>query len=356
MKIRSLQLSISFNEPFAQYAVRSNFMKYIFPTSAAAVFALALLSLPGHCAAQQATPANNQQPADPQLKLSPTKILQAFEPAADEEYLIGSGDELNIDVTGYPELTGKRTVGPDGRITLPVAGSFKIADQTRETAAKTVTDALTPYYKNPSVTIGIDKYGSNHILVLGNVQHPGVLQYDGTPTLLDAIARAGMMANSTTKDGIPERCMIYRGDSQVVTVQLRQLLQTGNAMGDMRLRRNDMIFVPVQQQDLVSVIGDVQHPGPMPLTPELTLRLAISQAGGLTEAAGGNPMIHIVQTSTNKTMDIRFKELMKPSGGDEVTLHPGDMIFIPKSGFYKFTTVVSKLSPMATLATFAMVP
>jgi polysaccharide export outer membrane protein len=323
--------------------------KFLF-TFAASALAWTILLSPVNGNAQQ-TVAENAQPATPQLKLSPLKTMQNFEPSADEEYEVGPGDELSIDVAGYPELTGKRTVGPDGRITLPVTGSIKISDQTREKAAETIQNALATYYKDPSVTIGIDKYGSNRILILGNVQHPGVLLYDGTPTLLDAIARGGLMANSTTRDGIPEKCIIYRGNDQTLTVELKQLLQSGSAMADIRLRRNDIIFVPVQQQDFVSVLGEVQHPGAQPLTPELNLRLAITQAGGPTDTAGGSPVIHIVQSSTNKTITLTWKELMTPNGGNEVTLHAGDMIFIPKSGFQKFAAIISKISPIATLAT-----
>jgi len=303
------------------------------------------------CSQAQHANADDTQANNPQLKISPLKAMQNFEPAADEEYEIGPGDEVSIDVAGYADLTGKRTVGPDGRITLPVAGAIEIANQTREKAAKTIQDALSAYYTNPSVTIGIDKYGSNRVLILGNVQHPGVLYYDNTPTLLDAIARGGLMANSNTRDGIPERCIIYRGNDQALTVELKQLLQSGSALADIRLRRNDIVFIPVQQQEFVSVLGEVQHPGPQPITPELSLRLAISQAGGLGEGAGSSPDIQIVQSSTNKTIIVPFKDLMKPGGGGEVTLHSGDMIFVPKSGFQKFATVISKLSPLTTLVT-----
>lgn len=321
--------------------------------SIVAIAALTFALLPAsHQALAQQQTASNAAPANtPQLKISPLKALENFEPPADEEYEIGPGDEINLDVAGYPELSGKRTVGPDGRITLPVTGSILIANQTREAAAKTITAALTKFYTNPSVTLEISKYGSNRILILGNVQHPGVLYYDGTPTLLDAIARGGLLANSTTRDGIPERCIIYRGNDQALTVELKQLLQSGSAMADIRLRRNDIVFVPVQQQDFISVLGEVQHPGAQALTPELNLRLAISQAGGLGEGAGSSPTIHIVQSATNKTLVVPWKELMSPNGGNEVTLHPGDMIYIPKSGFAKVTTVISKLSPLATLVT-----
>jgi polysaccharide export outer membrane protein len=308
-------------------------------------------------AQQQAIAANNVPPAgqaaDPQLKQSPLKSLQAFEPAADEEYELGPGDEINLDVPGHAELNGKHIVGPDGRITLPVAGTIMIANQTRSGASQTIKDALTPYYTDVTVTLGIDKYGSNHIMILGNVQHPGVLYYDSTPTLLDAIARGGLMANSSNKDGIPDRCMIYRGNDQTLTVELRKLLQGGNAMADIRLRRNDIIFVPVQQEEFISMMGEVKAPGAIPLTQNLSLHQAIAQAGGITEYAGKN--VEIVQYSTGKTIIIPYNQILTPNGDREITLHGGDIVAIPKSGLAKWSTVMTRLSPITSMATLATI-
>ena len=309
-------------------------------------------------AQQQAIAANNvpqagQAANDPQLKQSPLKTLQAFEPAADEEYELGPGDEINLDVPGHAELNGKHIVGPDGRITLPVAGTIMVANQTRSGASQTIKDALTPYYTDVTVTLGIDKYGSNHIMILGNVQHPGVLLYDSTPTLLDAIARGGLMANSTNKDGIPDRCMIYRGNDQTITVELRKLLQGGNAMADIRLRRNDIIFVPVQQEEFISMMGEVKAPGAIPLTQNLSLHQAIAQAGGVTEFAGKK--IEIVQYSTGKTIIIPYSQILTPNGDREITLHGGDIVAIPKSGLAKWSTVMTRLSPITSMATLATI-
>jgi polysaccharide export outer membrane protein len=338
-------------------------MKSRFSNSKALLSALLGMTLAASGApvtyAQQATPANvtppqSAQPADsPQLKLSPTKAMEAFEPAADEEYQLGPGDEISMEVPGHSELTGKHIIGPDGRITLPIAGTVDIANKTRIGAAQTIKDALTPYYTDVEVTIGVDKYGSNHIMILGNVQHPGVLQYDSTPTLLDAIARGGLTATSTNKDGIPERCIIYRGNDQTLTVELRKLLQGGNAMADMRLRRNDIVFIPMQQEQFVSIMGEVKNPGAIALTQEMTLHLALAQAGGVTDMAGKN--IEVIQASTGKTTIIPYNQILTPNGDREITLHGGDIIAVPKSGMAKFSVIMTRLSPLTTLATLGTI-
>jgi polysaccharide export outer membrane protein len=309
---------------------------------------------------QQAT-SEGPGSGDPELKLSPLKALQRFEPQPTEEYSLGPGDQISLDFPGHPELNEKKVVGPDGRITLTLAGAISIGDKTRNEAATLVVDALSPYYKNLSVTISIDKYGSNRVVIIGSVQHPGVLYFDETPTLLDVIARAGLLAPSTTPastasnagDGIPARCAIYRGNDQVVWVDLRQMLQSGSAMADLRLRRNDIVYVPAQQQVFVSVLGSVMHPGAVPLTPESTLASVLAQSGGLAEGAGGN--IEIIQPSLDKTVIVPFKRLLTLTGTDEVRLHAGDVIYIPKSGFYQFTYVIQRLSPIAQVGTLTAI-
>jgi polysaccharide biosynthesis/export protein len=311
----------------------------------------------------QTTGSTDAATGSPQLKVSPMKALQNFEPAENEEYALGPGDEISLEFPGRPELSGKKVVGPDGRITLSLVGPLNVADKNRNEVAKLVVAALSPYYKDLSVTVNIDKYGSNRIVIIGSVQHPGVLYFDNTPTLLDVIARGGLLATtggngpnngpSAVQDGIPERCAIYRGNDQVVWVDLKQLLQTGNSMADLRLRRNDIVFVPAQQEVFVSVLGSVMHAGAIALTPESTLASVLAQAGGLAEGAAAN--IQVVQPSTGKTVTIPFKSLLTVKGTDEVKLHPGDVVYVPQSGFFKSTYVIQRLSPAATVGAIAAV-
>jgi polysaccharide export outer membrane protein len=313
--------------------------------------------------AQQAKPANTAsassagapaevasagQPDDPELKKSQARMLRDLEPAANAEYELGPGDEISLDVPGHAELSGKHIVGPDGRITLPIAGTVDLTNKTRLGASEAIKDALTPYYTDLSLTLGIDKYGSNHVTVLGNVKSPGVLQFDSTPTLLEAISRSGLSANTTSKDGIPEHCVIYR-DGAMFDVDLRQMLLQGNQLANLRLKRSDIVFVPPQKDEFVSVMGEVQHQGPVALTPELSLHQAITEAGGFTDNASRT--ITIISGVTGKTTTISYKQMMSPNGDKEITLHPGDIIAVPKSGFSKVTTVLTKLSPVATMIT-----
>jgi polysaccharide biosynthesis/export protein len=319
---------------------------------------LGLLAV-GSPAQQKAQSADTSQAAadqsqEPQLKVSPLRALQQLEPSLEEAYALGAGDTISVYVAGHPELSKDYIIGPDGFITLDVVGSVKVLNLTREAAAKAVRDALAPDYTDPAVTIGVEKYGSNTVMIFGNVSHPGILAYDGTtPTLLDAIGRGGLLVNPSSKDGLPDRCIIYRGNDTVVPVALRQLLLSNSPLSDVRLRRGDKIFVPVDQLQFVSVLGQVSKPGPVTITSDLDLKMTLSRAGGITDLAGSNPTIHVIQTTSNRELSIPFNELMKPGGGGEVTLEPGDVVFVPMSGFNKFTYVLTKISPVATMVSLA---
>jgi polysaccharide biosynthesis/export protein len=301
---------------------------------------------------EEVSKARPAGPTDPTLKVSTTVALRKLEPAVDEEYTLGAGDEISIEFPGRPELSTKSAIGPDGRITLPLAGPIVIANLTREAAAQKICATLSTYYTSMSATVDVLKYGSNHITLLGNVKTPGVMFFEQTPTLLEALSRGGV---ETRPDGsLPDQCVIYRGD-QVFWVDLQDLLMSGSPLADLRLRRNDLVFVPAATRN-VTVIGQVQHPGEIPWRHDSTLTTLLGEAGGLNDAAGSNPEIEIIhRTQGGKTQYIRFNDLLKPTGGMEVSLHAGDVIFVPRSGISKVGFVMQQVAPFLTMGNLATV-
>jgi polysaccharide export outer membrane protein len=303
---------------------------------------------------QEARSDAAESPTDPTLKLSSTEALRKFEPPEDEEYTLGAGDEVSIEFPGRPELTTNSAIGPDGRITIPLAGPIVVANLTREAAAQTICAAFSHYYTNISATVQIVKYGSNHVTLLGSVKNPGSISFEQTPTLLELLSRGGV---ETRPDGsLPDQCVIYRGD-QVFWVDLQELLMSGSPLADLRLRRNDLIFVPAVTRS-VTVLGQVQHPGQITLRHDTDLTMLLGEAGGLSDGAGNNPEIEIVhRLQGGKTQYIRFNSLLKPTGGMDASLHPGDVIYVPRSGLNKVGFAMQQLAPflyMGSLATVAV--
>jgi polysaccharide export outer membrane protein len=302
-------------------------------------------------------------PGNPALKQNPLAGLRAFEPDANQEYQLGRGDEISVDVNGRPEISRKYVLGPDGRITLPLAGPVLLADKTREQAAEAIEQALGAYYNQVSATVSIDKYTSNHVLLLGAVEHPGLMNFDRAPTLLEVISRGGIVpgtltptpSNSggkyvaaATPSMFPERVAIYRGSDEALWVDLKGLLNSGSGLADLRLKRDDVVYVPSPSDRYISVLGQVQHPGAIQMDSTTSLQKLLAEAGGLTELAGSNPKIQIIQASTGKTRVVSFSAVLSPAALD-LTLHSGDIVYIPESGFNRATYVLQRLSPLVTL-------
>ncbi len=301
----------------------------------------------------QSGDSDPENSTDPKLKLSPLETLRRFEPSADEEYTLGAGDELSIQYPGRPELASKAMIGPDGRITLPLAGPIEVVNLTREAAGQKIGVALSAYYTNLTATVEVMKYGSNHVTLLGDVRNPGLINFDQTPTLLEALSKGGIVAR--TDGNLPEQCVIYRGE-QVLWVDLEELLSNGSPLADLRLRRNDVIFVPAISSRSVTVMGQVQHPGEIVLKHNSTITSILGEAGGVSDTAGSNPELQIVHRSKGgRTQYVHFRDLLKPTGGMEISLYPGDVIYVPKSGMSKVGFVMQQLAPFLSLGSFAAI-
>jgi len=314
---------------------------------------VACLALALPCAfAQQPAPAT----ATPELSTNPLTALRQFEGPANEEYTLGPGDEISIDFPARPEMSVKRVVGPDGRVTLSPVGSIQIADKTREGAANAIAASMSRFYTNLNVTVGVDKYTSNRVLLLGAVERPGIITFDAPPTLLELLTLGSgqllKVPSANIAYSVPEQCAIYRGSEQVMWVDLKGLLDAGNTLADLRLKRGDVVYVPAASERFVSVLGQVAHPGALLLDRNTTLTKLIAEAGGITQLAGRNPNIQVVSKSDGKSRIIPFKALLQP-GPLDVTLKSGDVIYVMESGFNSATYVLERLSPLISIFTTA---
>ena len=78
------------------------------------------------------------------------------------------------------------------------------------------------------------------------------------------------------------------------------------------------------------------------------LASVLAGAGGFTEAAGNKPHIQIVDPASGTSRIVSFNDLLNPAKALEITPKPGEIIFVPQTGFYRATYVVERLSPVIT--------
>jgi polysaccharide biosynthesis/export protein len=293
------------------------------------------------------TPKNTEtfQPAKKSEKIDflDKDALAAFEAEADPVYRLGEGDHINLQVWNRPELTGKHIVGPDGLITVPLVGPMRINAMTREEAAGSIGNSLKAYYSYPSVTIGIDEYQANRITVLGRVLSPGVLKFERPPELLEALARAGSLP-VLDKQATLTRCAIFRGRERVIWVDLKHLLNRADLAYNIRLKPNDLIYIPDSSDTMVYVMGQVGKPGAYRLTPDMSMMDAIAQAGGPTEDAN-DEAISLYRPGQEATQLTPLKSLLTADRKVNYALEEGDVIYIPKKGIAEVGYVLRQLLP-----------
>ena len=259
-------------------------------------------------------------------------LLPSGAASAQTDYRIGAQDVLTITVFGEADLSGKYTVEQDGTFTFPLVGRVKAGGVTmREFEQLLKTQLADGFLKNPQVSIAIETYRSQRILVLGEVRSPGEYLLSGDMTLLAAVARAGGPSPAASHEAVIVRSRRVgsnggssgdsSSDAEIVRVDLTEL-QSGNMALNITLQDGDTVNVPKAQS--VFVTGQVKSPGAYAIEPGATVLQALSLAGGLTDR-GADSRIRIQRMVGGRLKDIKAK-LIDP-------VQPGDTVIVPAKFF-----------------------
>ncbi len=175
------------------------------------------------------------------LMLSLRPLWAAGENAVHEDYQVGIGDLLEIEVYDEPDLTREVRVLTDGKISLPLLGSFQAARQTVQELQREITRLLgEKYLVDPQVTVFVKEF--SQIFVFGEVKDPGGFPLTGRMTVFEAITLAG----GFTEVANPAKVKIIRTEEgQQVSFEVNIQNVTRNAgSDDKELRANDRVIVP----------------------------------------------------------------------------------------------------------------
>ena len=161
-----------------------------------------------------------------------------------EDYRLQPGDEVALSVYREPQLSGKFQVDASGLIRHPLCGSFPVSGLTVEEAEDLVTDLLSEkYLVNPKVMLSIVFAQGSNIVILGEVETPGVhpVSFGQSITLLQLIAETGGFTDLASVN----RVTITRtvdGKEKSIRVRVSNLISGKEP--DIQLMPNDVIMVP----------------------------------------------------------------------------------------------------------------
>ncbi|MGH9970464.1 MAG: polysaccharide biosynthesis/export family protein [Pyrinomonadaceae bacterium] len=327
--------------------MKPNFLKIGFqlpriigPTLLAAVWAVC----PQFAVAQQ--PAGDL-PA-PVATASPKNgALAVTTSSSDDQYRIGPGDVLSIQVFNRTQLSREESVDTRGMISMPLLeGEIQASCLTEKELGEEIARRYREgqLLKNPSVYVSVKDYQSQPVAVLGAVNSPGRFQLRRRVRLLELLvfhaggpaAKAGRKIQILSTVGAnqcggpvdtvaAEKATTKSADDGVVTYDLNDLLR-GNEEINVYVRQGDIVNIPTAEE--VIVVGNVVRPTTVPIVEPITLGRAIAMAGG-TLPNTKKDKIRITRPSPGSTATTEFLVDMKATDktkGEGFLLQGGDIV------------------------------
>lgn len=169
------------------------------------------------------------------------------------EYTLVAGDQLDIVVSSAPELSRTLTVGPDGRIVMPMSRPIMAAGRTFMQVQNELMGELAKQLRDPTLAVTPRAYAPEQIYVGGQVGQPGTYTIPGRIGALEGILMAGGLRPTARSRDIAVLRRAPNGGMMMRTVNIRGgLLNIREYNDNLQLRRGDIIYVP---QNTLGEIG-----------------------------------------------------------------------------------------------------
>ncbi|PLX95486.1 MAG: sugar transporter [Desulfuromonas sp.] len=275
------------------------------------------------------------------------------------DYRIGAGDVLYVNVQGKPELgspsgngqgvSGSRVDGK-GNIHLPLVGAVSVAGLTVDAAATAVQAAFSTYLNAPWVVLEVEEYKSQPLYLLGQFRAAGTYYMERPLTLLQGIALGGGLLDSANL----RRARLIRGD-KTLAVDVYEMLTSGGMLANVWLLPGDTLFVPDDNDQNVFVFGAVNKPGVVHM-PNGNLTLTQALAAALpNETRGDFGLIRIIRSHSATRGELMVVDMNQVLKGRTLPfrLAEGDIVYVPRSGIGSWNEALAEILP--SLQTFSAI-
>jgi polysaccharide export outer membrane protein len=164
--------------------------------------------------------------------------------AVSEEFVIGTGDVLAINVWKETEVSRVVPVRSDGRISLPLVGEVQAGGRTPKQLEADIAAKLKDYVSEPEVTVIVQEIKSQKFNVLGMVMRPGSYVLTNPTTVLDAIALAGGFRDFAKQKDVYVLRRAADGNQTRLPFNYKEVVKGRNSTQNIALQSNDTIVVP----------------------------------------------------------------------------------------------------------------
>lgn len=221
-------------------------------------------------------------------KVFNTRAL-TFEPsenlATPQNYHLGPGDEVVIDIWGTSEDHLRQTISPEGSIMISQLGPVYLNGLTIKDANQHIKNAFSRKYAGVNdaetdIQVTLGQVRTIQVDILGEVATPGTFRLSPFSSVFHALYRAGGINDI----GSLRNIQVLRDGKKIAGIDIYDYLFNGSTSGNIRLQEGDVIVVPPYEQ-LVSIDGNVKRPMYYEIKPDETIEEIIEFAGGFTADA-----------------------------------------------------------------------
>ena len=205
----------------------------------------------------------------------------SFEPnmniATPQNYRLGPGDAVYIDIYGASQKTIESTVSPDGFVTIEGYGPVEVSGLTVSQANAKLRSTLGSRYSSSQIKLTVGETRSIMVNVMGEVKAPGTYTLSAFATVFHAL----YMAGGTNDLGTLRNIKVYRNNRLVSVVDIYDYMLNGKLTGNVRLADNDVIVVG-PYDCLVNLTGKVKRPMWYEMKKNESVGSLLKYAGGFT--------------------------------------------------------------------------
>ena len=197
--------------------------------------------------------------------------------ATPQNYKLGPGDEVNIDIWGASQESISETISPDGYVTVEDIGLIQIGGLTVSQAKARLRSVLGARFKDSHIELTLGQTRTVTISVIGEVKVPGTYTLSAFSTVYNAL----YMAGGPNDIGTLRNIKVYRNGRLLSSVDVYDFLLNGHLTGDVRLQDNDIVTVGPYEA-LVNITGKVKRPMFYEMKKTESAATLLRYAGGFT--------------------------------------------------------------------------
>ena len=205
----------------------------------------------------------------------------SFEPlmniATPQNYVLGAGDQVSVDIYGASQKSVDCTVSPDGDIVIEGYGPIRVGGLSVAAAKARLRATLGSRYQSSRINLSLGQTRTVSINVMGEVVKPGTYTLSAFASVFNAL----YMAGGTNDIGTLRNIKIYRNNHLVSVCDIYDYILNGKITGNVRLHDGDVIIVG-PYDCLVNVTGKVKRPMYYEMKRNESLQTLLRYAGGFT--------------------------------------------------------------------------